>query len=175
MSEEWRTILTASKYEASSHGRIRRSVAYRSTQVGRLLSLYIDKHGYVRTAVSFDGVGVRSAQVHRLVLLAFKGLPPSDEYEGAHWNGVRRDNRPDNLRWATPFENMEDRVRHRTDPVGMRNPNVKLNDDDVNLIRWKHLLGEASVPQLAFLNSITDTNVRRILGRKNWTHLEEFA
>lgn len=175
MSEEWRTILTATKYEASSLGNVRRAVPYRSTKAGRLMSLYIDKHGYVRTSVSIDGVGIRSVLVHRLVLLAFKGLPPTPDHVGAHWNRIRSDNRPDNLRWATDQENMDDRARHETDPVGVRNPNVKLSEDDVNLIRWKYALGEASVSQLAWLHSVTDTNIRRIVRRRNWTHLEAFS
>lgn len=52
--------------------------------------------------------------VHRLILLAFAGNPPTEQHECAHWNGVRSDNRIANLRWATKTENQADRFRHGT-------------------------------------------------------------
>lgn len=171
--EEWRTIPIALKYEASSLGRIRRVVPYRSTTAGRILSVNKDEHGYARTAISIDGIGIRSVQIHRMVLLAFYGMPPTPEHEGAHWNGVRDDNRPDNLRWATASENTQDKRRHGTYQSGSQNPNAKLTEDDINLIRWKHALGyERRVRVIALLHQITDTSVRRILKGRSWSHLE---
>lgn len=169
--EEWRVIPTATKYEVSSLGRVRRIAPYRTTTPGRILSVNIDEHGYARTAISFDGVGVKSAQIHRLVLMAFVGLPPSEQHLGAHWNGVRNDNRPENLRWATPKENTQDKRRHGTYQIGAGNPNAKLSEDDVNLIRSHIMYGERT-PVLSFLFQVTETTIRKIAKGESWSHLE---
>lgn len=61
-------------------------------------------------------VGGRSTRfyVHRMILEAFVSLPPTEAHQAAHWNGVRDDNRLENLRWATPAENHADIDRHGT-------------------------------------------------------------
>jgi hypothetical protein len=46
----------------------------------------------------------RERRVHRLVTLAFHGLPPSEAHTPDHINRIRHDNRAENLRWATPIE-----------------------------------------------------------------------
>jgi HNH endonuclease len=56
--------------------------------------------------------------VHRLVLMAHVGLPPSPTHQAAHWpNADRSDNRLENLRWATPRENAADKRRAATTPT----------------------------------------------------------
>jgi len=69
-----------------------------------------DKHGYMRIEV-IDERGRRLTQfVHRLVLFAFVGpCPPGHTAE--HKNGVRDDNRLENLCWLPAPEN--DRARDR--------------------------------------------------------------
>src|SRR5690348_11081881 len=47
--------------------------------------------------------------VHHLVLIAFVGNPPQPGMHCCHWNGVRHDNRVENLRWGTPKDNAADR------------------------------------------------------------------
>jgi hypothetical protein len=47
-----------------------------------------------------------------LVLLAFKGHPPTPQHQAAHADGCRQHNDIWNLRWATPQENAADRRRH---------------------------------------------------------------
>lgn len=46
----------------------------------------------------------RERRVHRLVILAFHGNPPSPGHTPDHINRDRTDNRAENLRWATPKE-----------------------------------------------------------------------
>lgn len=49
--------------------------------------------------------------VHRLVLLAFKGLPPKD-HVSCHNNGDKTNNKASNLRWGTDLENARDTAEH---------------------------------------------------------------
>lgn len=44
--------------------------------------------------------------VHRLVVITFIGLPPSNNYVVNHKNLNKRDNRVENLEWVTVQENM---------------------------------------------------------------------
>lgn len=66
----------------------------------RTVNIYINKKLHVRT-------------VHRVVLETFVGLRP-DGMECCHGNGVRSDNRLENLRWDTHEANEADKVRHGT-------------------------------------------------------------
>ena len=69
--------------------------------------------GYLR--VKLDG---RLVRVHRAVLFAFRGPPPSSRHHGAHENGNKDDNRLRNLTWKLPVENEADKKKHGTAPRG---------------------------------------------------------
>lgn len=64
------------------------------------------KLGYLR--VKIDG---HEEYVHRLVCLAFHGEPKSNDLEVAHYDDVKDNNIPSNLRWATHQDNVLDRYR----------------------------------------------------------------
>lgn len=67
-------------------------------------------HGY--PTVEVDG---RRLSVHILICETFYGPRPStSRHEVRHLNGIRTDNRLENLRWGTVSENALDRVRHGT-------------------------------------------------------------
>ena len=118
----WRSVPSLSGIEASHDGRIRDTVGefrqYR--RVRQYLCVFI------RT---------RLRLVHRLVLEAFVGPPPTVSHEGAHLNGNAQDNRATNLVWATHAENMamdrgNNHAHRRT-----QNPSAKLTEADVASIR----------------------------------------
>ena len=104
-------------YEASDQGRIRsldRTVSRTSHSPmklrGKVLSHQLRKNtGYYVVALSKDGKP-RNWYVHRLVLMAFVGLP-QDGQEACHENDIRTDNRLENLRWDSHSGNMLDAVR----------------------------------------------------------------
>lgn len=67
-----------------------------------------------------------------------------------HLNGVKGDNRPENLECVTPSENTSH--AHRTglkDQRGQRNPAAKLSDHDVALIRLAYASGGVTQQELA--------------------------
>lgn len=81
----------------------------RITVDGDELRQHVERNGYVR--VCFGG---RKLLVHRLVCEAFHGAPPFIGAQVNHKNGVKSDNRADNLEWVTASENQ----RHRIDVLG---------------------------------------------------------
>lgn len=48
----------------------------------------------------------RREMVHRIVATAFHGNPPASDYVVDHIDTNRQNNRPENLRWLTPLENI---------------------------------------------------------------------
>jgi hypothetical protein len=50
-------------------------------------------------------MGIASVRVHRIVATAFHGVPPTKEHVVDHRDTNRQNNRPENLRWLTKFEN----------------------------------------------------------------------
>lgn len=71
----------------------------------RLMKLYINKLGYV--LISLNGNGdTEVCTIHRAIAKAF--IPnPYNKPEINHKNGIRHDNRVENLEWATGSENVK--------------------------------------------------------------------
>jgi hypothetical protein len=49
---------------------------------------------------------ISGERVHRIVAIAFHGLPPTKEHVVDHIDTNKRNNRPENLRWVTRLENV---------------------------------------------------------------------
>ncbi len=104
--EQWRQVPCATDYEVSNHGRIRRGE--------RMLAGYRLHNGYIGCSVSQNGFR-RSTTIHALVAEAF--IPnPEGKPEVNHKNGVKDDNRAENLEWVTRGEN----ILHSLDVLGNR-------------------------------------------------------
>lgn len=118
--EEWRTIPGyEGAYEVSDHGRVRsldRVIPGRwgpHIRRGRILRQHIDKDGYARVRPSVDGVA-QGHPVHRLILLAFVGIPEDGVDVALHRDGDPSNNTLANLAWGTHSDNAFDAVRHGT-------------------------------------------------------------
>lgn len=119
--EEWREIRDwEGLYEVSSLGRVR-SVPREHVRLGKggkptvfrygykLLRPGERHHGYLQVVLS-DMVNNRQkiAKVHRLVCEAFHGPQPGWDYEVAHKDHNPKNNKADNLHWATHKANIQD-------------------------------------------------------------------
>ncbi len=49
---------------------------------------------------------IASVRIHRIVATAFLGVPPTNEHVVDHIDTNKQNNRPENLRWVTRFENI---------------------------------------------------------------------
>lgn len=123
MSETWKSIPGASRYQASSLGRVRsvdRVIPGTSTSgrvyervfKGKVLRPTVHRDGYHEVVITRDDKARRTFTVHILVCTAFHGEKPQPDYEVRHLNGDRLDNRAENLRWGTRSENSYDTVKH---------------------------------------------------------------
>lgn len=131
MSEEW-CIIPGWPYEASSNGRIRRNKLENNTYIGKILSQREDRYGYPYVVLCNNGI-TKTFKVHRLICLAF--YEQSEKKEVRHLNGIRNDNRVENLCWGTFEENMRDRDQHNNTLRGERSPRAKFTQKQVDNIR----------------------------------------
>ena len=89
-------------YEVSSSGLLRKG--------DREVACGINRGGYVKARLMRDGVE-KHTTMHRIVALAFLGDPLCEGLHINHINGVKTDNKPENLEWVTAKENVQHAVR----------------------------------------------------------------
>jgi hypothetical protein len=107
MSEEWRDVgPDYPGYEVSNCGRVRNASTMR----------VLNPWGHDRLAVGLvnrhDGKQHKRF-VHELVLEAFVGPRPGDNYDGCHQDGDGHNNNLDNLRWDTHSNNIKEQHAHK--------------------------------------------------------------
>ncbi len=166
----WRPIPTWPEYEVSEFGDVRRVQGGQGTWAGRARSPYINvTTGYPMVDL-WRGNKVKKIPIHRLVALAFIGMPPSPRHVVAHNDGSRNNNHWSNLRWATQRENVQDTLEHGTHNRGIRNGQAKLDEICVLAIRRMISL---DVPRLVAADGfgITRQAVDDIINRRRWRHL----
>ena len=111
-------------YKVSDTGKIRsleryvpsknQSITFDLFIKGRILKLYTNKNGYVYINLRRDSK-TKHARLHRLVAKAF--IPnPQNKLEVNHINGIKTDNRIENLEWCTHEENTLHAIK-----TGLRN------------------------------------------------------
>ena len=86
----------------------------------RILKASVDTYGHIRVHIGVNKVKY-NLLVHRAVLMAFVGMP-GEGMECCHNNGIPNDNRLENLRWDTHFNNNQDRKRHGNYATGKDHP-----------------------------------------------------
>ena len=98
--EVWSSI-TGSDYYTSNLGRIK-------NKKGAILKGHIHRGGYIRIDFNINGNRTQS-YLHRLVAKAFIPNPENKPFVN-HINGIKTDNRLDNLEWVTSKENANRKV-----------------------------------------------------------------
>jgi len=162
-------------YEISDEGAVRRITKGGSWNAtpGRILKSHAHPtRGYVAIDLCKNGHSKRH-RIHRLVLLAFVGLPPTSRTEVNHRNGNVQDNRLQNLEWCSPHENMEhsyQQLNHARTP-GSKNGNSKLTEPQVLEIRRLYATGGYTLKALSQMYGVHFSAIARIVNRRVWRHV----
>lgn len=129
----------------------------KNVKTGRVLQQFLRSNdGYLQVSLWNNGKG-KSFPVHRLIALSF--LPTMDnKYYVNHKNGIKTDNRVENLEWCSPTENNYHAVHLKL----VNCIPVKI----VDLIDNKEYSFD-SISQAAAYFNIDKRNLARALKRKN--------
>jgi hypothetical protein len=57
---------------------------------------------------------------------------------------------------------------------GQSHPSAKLTDEQVNQIRKLWAMGHRNIKVMARNNRVSPANIKKIIERKTWNHLNEF-
>lgn len=136
---------------------------------GRWLRPGADGDGYLFVGIKRRGDGRhKSTKVATIVCTAFHGPRPTTRHEVAHGNGIKTDNRAENLRWATRAENHADKLQHGTGNRGERHRMVVLTEAQVRVIKRDLAGGQISIAALARQYGVHPSTISLIKSGKNW-------
>jgi len=171
-------------YQVSDNGRVKgldRTIKMKSRtgtpflypMKGKVLSESRHRDGYAK--VCLYRVAVKTFQVHRLVAQAF--IPnPDNKPEVNHINGIKDDNRRENLEWSTKLENHLHavnvlRVGCLVNPRGEASSSSKLTESDVLEIRGRKGLRYGDKRMLAKRYDVSESLIGKVLKRVIWKHI----
>lgn len=131
MSEIWRDIAGYDGlYQVSNLGRVRRLHKHTPPRISKALP---NRGGYLCVALC-RGNKSKTCTIHRLVAMAFVSNP-DNKPEVNHINGIKTDNRAENLEWCTRSENTRHALTTGLMTQGEERYNAKLTAAQVVYIR----------------------------------------
>lgn len=172
MDRVWVPAAGLEKYEVSNDGFIRN----RKPRSDRpeVLRGSTDKNGYIRHYLYSNGVGFNRIS-HRVIWESFFGPIPKG-MQVNHKNGIKSDNRLDNLEVVTPSQNVQHsfrvlkRKRVRNSIPGEQNGRAKLTDTSVQAIRRLIAKGH-DLRSIAATYGVSQASISFIKNGITWKHV----
>lgn len=153
---------------------------YQVSNIGRVKSIKFIKHrilsqtdnkGYFKIGFILNGK-YTNIGVHRLVGLSFlDGY--KDGLEINHKNGIKRDNRVENLEWVEHSVNMNHASVNNLVRKGIKTHDNKLSENEVLKIRsiYKNKKIKSTYRSLAKDFGVCYKTIGSIIKRKKWRHI----
>jgi hypothetical protein len=178
-NEEWRTVKDFPDYAVSNLGRVKRIKKAKSYPEGMILSPAEEKRllkngkkkGYLFVRLT-NGKTIKIKKIHSLVLEAFVN-PRPEGYECNHKDGVKSNNKLDNLEWVTRSENVIHSYvnKLKEGKRGELSHLCKLKESDakeiIDLCRSKIMTQVA----ISKIYGVSTSEISEIKTHKKWPHL----
>jgi hypothetical protein len=172
-NEIWMPIPNLPPYFASNFGRIAK---IRPNKEDLIMWTRVQK-GYERLLLTTTCNARKDFLVHRLVAMAFHGLPPEGKKEVNHIDGNKTNNIPENLEWISRSDNLKhyyqslDGMAKR--PRGIKQWQAKFTDDEVRAIKSLSANGKGYKEISEILGkSVTSGNVSCINTGRTYGHIK---
>ena len=167
LPEIWKDILGyEGHYQISNLGNVKRFTKYKSN----ILKPRINKRGYVQIILCKNNCA-KTFRLHRIIAESF--IPnPYKKLQVNHINGVRHDNKVENLEWVTQNENMKHAFENRLAVAlkGESQPNSKLKEIQVLDIKERIKKRESNI-SIAKLYNVSMETISNIKRNRTWKHL----
>lgn len=165
-------------YQVSSLGRVRSldRVVINSKNVcrkhtGKILKINFIADGYLGCSL-YKNRRMKTARIHRLVAKMFIKNNGNKKCVN-HKNGIKTDNRVDNLEWCTHSENMNHAVQNglKLGSQGSSHFLSKLTEESVRNIRLLSKICGVSNVDLSAYYKVDSSIISKIVNYKIWKHV----
>ena len=177
MKEKWKIIEGFPKYLISNKGRIKILSTLEDKKV------FVKDDGYIATTLVNGKQSYK--YVHRLVAEAFV-KNKHNKPQVNHINGIKGDNRAENLEWVTPSENIrhaidtgllkykkkEEEIKKSKYSKGEKISSSKLSPEEVIEIRVLWEYREYKQTELADMFNVDPRTINDVITRKQWKHID---
>lgn len=125
--------------------------------------------GYLQVKLSINKIQ-KAYKVHRLVMLTFQGY---SNLAINHKNGIKHDNRLENLEYCTNKENTIHGYANglMNPPKGEKHHNHKLKTKEVIKIRKLYSKNRMSMIKISKLYNVNRKTISKIINRLTWKHV----
>lgn len=157
-NEVWISIKDYPNYQISNLGNVK------SLITNKVLLTQIDKYGYNNIIIN-----KKYFFIHRLIAIHFIDNP-LNKPQVNHINGIKNDNKIENLEWVTSKENINHSYKKKLHPTCEKHGRSKLSNNDVLLIR-ELLQNKVNQKFIADNFNISQVSVWKIKKRKTYNNL----
>lgn len=160
-------FIESKNYMAGSDGRVYTRNLRGGSSINRKtvewypLKGWQSKKGYWSVLLLDNGIR-KSISLHRCICSAFHGLNKEKDIQVRHLDGNSLNNRPENLKWGTRYENFDDRKAHGTIRYGEKSNFSKFTDLEREHLKWAISKGLCTQRQAARTLSVEISTIHRI-------------